>query len=139
MARAANPRPRRKTAGATGNAARGETTLLLGGKSYRLRPSYAAIVAIEDELGRSAIELLRASNAMALSYEDMGVIAAEFIRAGADEDDAMTRSIASDRIAELIFEEGSAAALVSLTVALASAVSGGRTASGEAKPVTTTG
>lgn len=138
MARAprAAARPRKAPSGA--NANRGEHSLTLGRKTYVLRPSYAAIVTIEDQLGRSAVELLRACNGMALAYEDMGVIAAELIRAGADPKDEHTRNVSAERIGELIFEEGTAGVYVALTVALASAVSGGRTASGEAKAVATT-
>lgn len=136
-ARNAAPKRPKKTAGAA-NASRGEHTLTLAGKAYRLRPSYTAIVAIEDELGRSAIELLRQANACALGYEELGTIAAALIRAGADEGDAMTRNVSAERIGEMIYEEGSAQVMVVITVVLAAAVSGGRSASGEAKPVTMT-
>ena len=135
--RAAAPRPKRKPR-SPANANRGEHALTLGRKTYRLRPSYAAIVAIEEELGRSATELLRAANGMALTFSELGVIAAELIRAGAEEADEMTRNVSAERIGEMIFEEGRASADIALTVALAAAVSGGRTASGEAKPVAET-
>lgn len=119
------------------NANRGEHSLTLAGKTYRLRPSYAAVVEIEEQLGRSAMELLRAANTMTLNFTDQGVIAAELIRAGAEEGDDLTRNVSAERIGELIFEEGTANALVALTVVLASAVTGGRTVSGEAKAVAT--
>ncbi|WP_375290916.1 GTA-gp10 family protein [Qipengyuania sp.] len=127
---------KRRAPRSAANANRGENTLVLGGTAYVLRPSYAAITTIEEQLGRSSIELLRAANGMALSYEDQGVIVAELVRAGAAKDDEFTRNVSAERMGELIFEEGSAPAFVAITVALASAVGGGRTAAGEAKPVT---
>lgn len=125
-------------AGPAANPARGEHSLELGGQSYRLRPTYAATAAIEDELGRSALELLRAANAGALGYADLGAICAEYIRAGAAEDDRLTRAVSAGRIAELIYEEGVLTVLVGVTLVLTDAVSGGRTVSGEAKAVTET-
>jgi hypothetical protein len=137
MADAKRPRrPRVTRAGAAATAARGEHTLSLGGASYVLRPSYAATAAIEDELGQSALELLRRANAGALGYADLGSICAEYIRAGAPETDRLARGVAADRIAELIFEEGITSVLIAVTLVLADAISGGRTASGEAKAVT---
>jgi hypothetical protein len=65
-AKAAAP-PAQQARGPAANAARGEHSLSLGGKSYRLRPSFAATVAIEEELGQSALELLRRANAGALA------------------------------------------------------------------------
>jgi hypothetical protein len=132
--KAASKRP--KTSRGQANANRGEHSLTLGGKTYRLRPSYTAITAIEDELGRSSIELLRAANACALGFAELGTIVAELVKAGAA--DEFDRHASAERMGELIFEEGMTAAQVVVTVVLASAVSGGRTASGEAKAVATT-
>ena len=130
-------RPKRKPrSGPSANAARGEHSLTLAGKTYRLRPTFAATAAIEDELGQSALELLRRANGGALSYGELGAIVAEYVRAGAAEDDRMTKMVSAEGIAEKIYEEGVPPVLVVVTLVLADAVSGGRTASGEVKPVT---
>jgi hypothetical protein len=115
------------------NPERGEDELVLAGKKYRLRPSHAALLAIENGTGRSVIELVRSGNAGGLRLAELGMIAAELIRAGAAEDDGMTRGVADDRISELILEEGLAPATSVLTLCLLSAATGGRTASGELK------
>ena len=129
-------RPARVRAGASAgaNGARGEHALELSGRSYRLRPSFEAAQAIEVETGRALIELLRDANTMALSYADLGTICAEYIRAGAEDD--LTRRISAERIAELIYEEGTARVIPVVTLVLVDAISGGRTASGEAKAMT---
>lgn len=136
-ARKAAAAPRRKAAPRAGtrkaNPARGEHSIELAGKTYLLRPTFAASQAIEEELGQSLIELLRRANGCTLSYAEMGTICAEYIRAGAESGDRMTRAVSAERIAELIYEEGSAQVFVALTLLLADAVSGGRTAEGEAK------
>jgi hypothetical protein len=118
---------------ALANAARGEHSLTLAGIPYRLRPSFTAAQAIEAELGESLTALARRANAMGLNYTELGIIVAECIRAGADEDDRLTRKVSAERIAELIYEEGAAPVFGVLTVLLADAVLGGRTLSGEAK------
>lgn len=87
--------------------------------------------AIEDATERSTLDLFRAGNTGSLSIETLGIIAAELIRAGAE--DELTRQVNADRISELIFEEGLHKAMARLTLCLIDAASGGRTASGEAK------
>ncbi len=114
-------------------AERGEHELVLARVAYRLRPSHAAMRAIERSTERSALELVRLGNVGALSLDQLGTIAAELIRAGADESDDLTRGVSAERISELIYEQGVAGATFRLTAVLADAVSGGRKASGEAK------
>ncbi|MFN3517952.1 MAG: GTA-gp10 family protein [Sphingomonas sp.] len=125
--------------GAAAIAERGEHMLDLAGASYRLRPSHQAMRAIEAKTERSSLELVRMGNVGALSLDQLGTIAAELIRAGAE--DEMTRSVHPERIGELIYEQGVAGVTFRLTAVLADAVSGGRKASGEAKAAaaTTTG
>jgi hypothetical protein len=120
----------------TANDARGEISLTLAGITYRLRPSYTAVKAFESRTGHSLIDLLRGVNVGNLALEHLGIVAAELIRAGAE--DELTRNVDSDRIAELIFEEGVALANARLALCLHSAATGGRTASGEAKAVEAT-
>ena len=115
------------------NKARGEHQLTLAGITYLLRPSHAALEAIEDAVGTSILALIRRGNAGELTLRQLGAIAAELIVAGAAEDDAMTRGVDAVRIGELILEEGLAPAIGRLTLCLLDAATGGRTASGEAK------
>jgi hypothetical protein len=129
-------RPTRPKAAASANPQRGEHTLTLARTTYVLRPSFEACRAIEEALGASLIELAREANKMALSLDQLGTICAELIRAGARPGDAMTRAVAVERIAELIFEEGQSGVLPVVTLVLLDAITGGRTASGEVKAVT---
>jgi hypothetical protein len=124
--------------GVPANPERGEHELRLGRKTYRLRPSYAAIRAAEARAGVSLLPMVRKGNVGDLTIEQLGAIAAELIRAGADEKDSMTRSVDAERIGELIFEEGIASCAARITLCLLDAASGGRKASGEAKPVAET-
>ncbi|RSV15196.1 hypothetical protein CA235_09680 [Sphingomonas sp. ABOLF] len=115
---------------------RGEHELTLAGVTYRLRPSHPALVAIEKKTGRSNLALVRLGNTQDLSNEQLGIIAAELVRAGAT--DAMTRAVSAERFGELIYEEGAVRACARLTLCLLDAATGGRTASGEAKAAVTT-
>lgn len=112
-------------------AERGEHELELAGVRYRLRPSHQAMVAIERETGRSSLELVRLGNVGALTLAHLGVVAAELISAGAE--DELTRAVDAERIGELIYEQGVAGVTFRLTAVLADAVTGGRKASGEAR------
>jgi hypothetical protein len=117
------------------NAERGEHSISLGGKTYVLRPSHAAITAIEEETGRATLALVRLGNCGELSLKQLGIIGAELIRAGADEDDEFTQGVDADRIEEMIFEnpKGLPEAQSRFGLCLLDAATGGRTVSGEAK------
>lgn len=120
------------------NAHRGEHDLPLGSRTFLLRPSWEAIDAIERKTERALPELIRMGNAGALPLRIAGIIAAELVRAGADEKDTFTRNVSAERLSELIFEQGVAGAIARLTLCLVDAATGGRTSSGEAKPVAPT-
>jgi hypothetical protein len=64
----------------------------------------------------------------------MGLIAAELIKAGAEEG-SPGRFFNPARVAELIMEEGVPKAALRLTMVLGMALTGGVTASGELKPI----
>jgi hypothetical protein len=115
------------------NPERGEHLLSLQGREYRLRPSHSAIVAIEEKTGKSVLGLVRLGNTGDLPLKQIAIVAAELIRAGADEGDSFTRSVNADRIGELIFEHGLPTVTSRLTLCLLDAATGGRTAEGEAK------
>ena len=118
---------------ADANPERGEHELTLGGKTYVLRPSYAAIVQVEKKTGQSLLSLVKLGGRSELTAEQIGIIGAEFIRAGAT--DEFTRRVNPEKIGELAFEDGIPSVTAKLTLVLLDAATGGRTASGEAKPV----
>jgi len=110
---------------------RGEHDLVLAGINYRLRPSHAAIRAIEKKTERSLLELIQLASRGALTFDQLGVVAAELIRAGATNE--LDKRVDPERIAELIFEGGVGPALARVQLALIDAATGGRTSTGEAK------
>ncbi|HEX8419471.1 MAG TPA: GTA-gp10 family protein [Sphingomonas sp.] len=112
---------------------RGEHELVLAGVTYRLRPSHQALRGAERKTERSLLELLRLANAGGLSLDEIGIVVAELIRAGADEKDVVAQNVDAERISELIYEEGLHKAIARVTLCLIDAASGGRKASGEAK------
>ena len=115
----------------TANAERGEHELELAGVTYRLRPTMGANIAIEEQTGKTLIELALAGRNGALTLRQVGVIAAEWIKAGAE--DELTRHVSTDRIRELAYEQGLSGVIARLTVCLTDACTGGRTSTGEAK------
>lgn len=121
-------------AGEPANEERGEHELALGGTIYKLRPSFGAVKAIEAKTQPLMI-LVQLANRYELTLDQLGAIAAEFIRAGAEPGDTMTRAVNAQRLAEMIYEDGVARVTAVLTVCLADAARGGRTASGEVKAV----
>ena len=118
---------------AAANAARGEHQLILGGRTYRLRPAHTALMAIEEETDSSVLALVRLGNAGELRLKQLGIIGAELIRAGAEEKDELTRAVDAERIGEMIQEQGIPGATSVFTLCLLDAATGGCTASGEAK------
>ncbi len=134
MMAAAKKKPaRRQTAAPVSrpaNPERGEHEIVLKGKTYLLRPSYAAQVAIERQT-RTYGELAVLAQIGRLSIEDAALAVTELINAGAD---GPMHMVNAERIGQLIYEEGLPRAAGILAVTLADALSGGRTAEGNAKP-----
>lgn len=118
----------------TANAARGEHELKLQGVTYRLRPSREALKAIEARTRTPVLKLSLLGDAADLTIEQLGVIAEELIRAGAE--DEATRHVSAARLEELIIEESMARVTGRLTYCLSDACTGGRTAEGNAKAAT---
>lgn len=116
------------------NTARGEHELTLQGVTYRLRPSREALKAIEDRLKMSVLKLAQRGEVADLTLTQLGVIAEQLIRAGAE--DEATRFVGAERLEELIQEESMARVTGRLTFCLADACTGGVTASGNVKPAT---
>ena len=122
------------------NAVRGEFELVLGGITYAIRLSYAAIVAAEKACGRSIVELAIAASRNALSVSELAAVATEGIRAhGRETGDGGSLYAQVERIGELIVEEGIHLAMKTLGDALAEAVTGGVVAAtGKPKATATT-
>jgi hypothetical protein len=115
----------------------GQITLPLGGYDYVLRPSIEAIEAIERQL-RPLAQLEADAAGFSLPIRDMAVIAAEMMRAHAvakpnDPKVASYKGADPDKLVKLIYEEGAPKVCVRLYVVLSGALSGGYTATGEAK------
>ncbi|BBC72922.1 conserved hypothetical protein [Altererythrobacter sp. B11] len=118
------------------NPDRGEHELPLGRRTYLLRPSFAAITAIERKTERALPELIRMGNSGTMPLAIAGIVAAELVKAGAGDDD-LTRRVSAAKMGEMIFERGIAPAVARLTLCLLDAATGGRDAQGEAKAVAT--
>ncbi|HWT11984.1 MAG TPA: gene transfer agent family protein [Allosphingosinicella sp.] len=80
------------------NAARGEASLSLGGEVLRLRPSFAALVAAEEELGPLFALVERAAEGRLR----LGEMAALFWHCLADRPEGCTR----ERLGEALAEAG---------------------------------
>lgn len=113
------------------NPTRGEHELMLAGTTFRLRPSKAAVRAIEQKLSLSTLELVRIGNGGGFRLDQLGVITAQLAHAGAE--DELTRMISAERFEDMIYEEGLAGPTARLTLCLLDAATGGRTASGNAR------
>lgn len=127
---------------------RGEVDLVLDGQRFVLRPSYAAIVAMEKKTGRSLLELATMAEQTVLPQETQAVVTTELVRAwgrGLALDEyasAADRAIATsakgasaDTMGELLYGVGAMAVQPRLAVVLGMALTGGCLPSGEAKPV----
>lgn len=122
------------------NATRGESALTLDGQRFVLRPSFAALNAIEAKTGRSLVELALMAGQGRMSIGAMATIATECIRAwgtaNPGDEGKVAASVNEDRIAECIFEAdgGVMVAMKTIEIVLMLGVTGGLTASGERKP-----
>lgn len=113
------------------NPERGEVPILLGGKSYPMRPSYAAIKAIELALGPVVALATKLAHPLErLSVDALSIIVTEAIRAaGKDRDDKVLQAFTPEKVAELIFDQGILSAIEPVEVLLVNMITGG----GEAK------
>jgi hypothetical protein len=85
------------------NAVIGEKTLVLGGKSYVLRPSFKAMCQIESHTGKSILTLIKEFGAGKPFMSDM-VAVAYFCHAASDYEPGSLPTI--DRFGELMMKEG---------------------------------
>jgi len=115
----------------------GEMALYLPGGAMVLRPSYEAIVAVEQTLGRGLVDLAGDALAKRLTLPETAQIACKFIRAWGNETGNNGAAKANpDRVAKLIYtsEKGFHEALKALSAVLSLAVTGGYDAEGKLKP-----
>jgi tail tube GTA-gp10-like protein len=98
------------------NPARGEASLTVGGEALLLRPSFAALVAAEQELGPLFALVERAAEGR-LGLAEM---AALFFHCAADRPDGCTR----ERIGQAIAERGLAKATPALKALLTQILQG---------------
>jgi hypothetical protein len=97
------------------NARRGEATFVIAGETRVLRPTFAALVAAEEELGPLFALVERASEGRLRLSE----IAALFWHC-LDERDALTR----EEVGEAVIQAGLAAAMAPLRILLAQILQG---------------
>lgn len=103
------------------NPHRGESALTLGGNIYRLRPSFAALVRVEEELG-SLIALVERAGSGALGIKDIVVLLHACAVAGGHD-------ISRDDFAAALLKEGITASVGPLRDILAAVM--GPDASGQ--------
>jgi len=121
---------------APANETRGEISLQLDGVDFVLRPSFEALVAIEQDSGKGLIDLAREAEGGTLSLQTVAIIAMRCIQAwGAATKNEMAQGVNADKIARLIMSSdgGLMAAMLRIRILLTLAVTGGYTPSGERK------
>lgn len=127
---------------AEANEVRGEVSLSLEGVEYVLRPSYEAIMEVEDQTGKGILDLARDAQSGDLTLRQVSQVAAAFIRAGgrAKQDNAAAH-VSAKRVGELIYEAENGAVYVMgiLRAVLLAAATGGYNGQGEVKPATKAG
>lgn len=96
------------------NAHRGEVSVVLDGREYTLRPSWAAYVAIEAALApKTILQLIADYQTRGLSATETAVIITEGIRAWAlENDDKMMARYQVHKVGEMIFDSGGVDAVI---------------------------
>ena len=120
---------------------RGELSLSLAGMAMGLRPSYEAITAYEDEMGRGSVSLANEALAKRLKLGEVAQIATHCIRAFGQETGSKDMAGATaQRIAKLILDSdgGIITATGTLAAMLSLVVTGGYDSAGNLKASTMT-
>lgn len=108
------------------NQIRGEISISLDGSEFVLRPTFEASLAIENQTGKSLFAMAYEADEGRLSLAEMGVVVAEYIKAwGRETEVSSTANVNTQRITELIFQEGVAKAMPRVALVLAEAITGG--------------
>jgi hypothetical protein len=129
---------RRKAAAEPQVDVRGQISVELDDTKFMLRPSNEAVLAYEEQTGLSTYKLAGLAISGEMRLGTMGLIVAELMRAygTANPDDPLIttyRAAKPERIAELIQEAGIPFVLPKIVAVLMGVLTGGYTASGEAK------
>jgi hypothetical protein len=132
------------------NELRGEVDIVLDGQRFVLRPSYTAIVAMENKAGKPLLELASLAEQGLLTQEAQAIVTTELVRAWGrglvlDEyssaEDRSTATAAKgvnpEAMGELLYAVGAMAVQPRLAIVLGMALTGGCLPSGEAKPTGT--
>jgi hypothetical protein len=99
----------------TGNALRGEASLTIGGREYLLRPSFAALVAAEEELGPLFALVERAADGR-LCLSEMAALFWHCL--------AEASEVSRERVGDAVLELGLAGCAVPLRTLLAQILQG---------------
>lgn len=117
------------------NSERGEVGLELGGRVFPMLPTFAAVNAIEAQLGAvsSLVRRMLGGNDLP-RFNELAVIATECIKAaGRDRNDSMLYGVNAQKLGEMIYAEGLTEALItSFGELLTNMVSGGSRKKAEA-------
>lgn len=118
----------------TANTVRGERVITLGGKKWKIVPTWEALIAIEERLGVNALPLFERIARGNVGVRDLTVIIAELLRGGG------AQGIKDKMVGQLILDAGlgDSEILLAVTGCLKDAMEGGTkndpgAASGEAK------
>ena len=104
---------------AMANPHRGEVALTLGGRSFALRPTFAAIAEIETRCGQGLVALARRLTAGDIRVSDFAVIITAGLKAAGE-------PARYDKVGELVLEEGVGALAPAVGEFLRQAIAGGR-------------
>lgn len=116
---------------AQANVERGEISLTLDA-DYVLRPTFTACSSIEEQTGKSLIDLCYQADERLMSMKHAGIIVAECIRAWGHETEVRSLTgVQAGRVTELIFEAGLVKVMPRIAMVLLSAVTGGATSEEE--------
>ncbi len=119
---------------------RGELSLILAGTVFPLRPSYEAITAYEDDLGKGSVALANEALSKQMKLGAVAQIACHCVRAfGRDTGDKGMTGATPERIARLILDsdDGIMSATGTIAALLSLVVTGGYDSAGNLKPTTT--
>ena len=117
------------------NPTRGDATIILDGVDVLMRPSYAAISAIEQQSGKGLIALAQEAGEGSMTMATAAIVVTQLIRAGASEGDISYKHAQVATVGNLIMEAkgGLIIALKKIELVLFMAASGGYDSSGEVK------
>jgi len=116
------------------NETRGEFPITLEGVAYTMRPSYEALVQMEQKTGCALSILRMAANAHALAIENAAIVVTEGIKAeGKATNNATLQQFSPERVGALLIDGGLEPVFDVIARMLDLALTGGVTELGEVK------